>query len=112
MRVAPRHGLDDAADFDRLRRIEDAGLTVMRVSNAHEHVESQDQAHEPHELSHVVSPIGALPTCPDGRDGSSDPSMKPPGGRKGPPHTGRCPLRAHDTSRAMFELAVLTVSNA
>jgi len=37
MRVAPRKRLDDAADFDRLFRIEDARLTVMRVSSAHEH---------------------------------------------------------------------------
>src|SRR5262249_6296243 len=54
MRIAPRHGLDDAADFDSLARIEDTRLTVMRVSKAHEHVETQDQAYEPHESSHVV----------------------------------------------------------
>src|SRR6185295_9322633 len=54
MRVAPRHGLDDAGNFDRLTRIEDTGLTVMRVSRAHEHTQSQDHTHEPHELSHVV----------------------------------------------------------
>ena len=40
--------LDDAADFDRLVRIEDTGLTVMRVSNGPEHIETQDQAHEQH----------------------------------------------------------------
>ncbi len=37
MRIAPRHGLDEAADFDGLARIEDTGLTVMRVSKTHEH---------------------------------------------------------------------------
>ena len=41
MRVAPRHGLDDAGDFDGLSRIEDTRLTVMRVSNIPEHGETQ-----------------------------------------------------------------------
>ena len=34
VRIAPRHRLDDAGDFDRLPRIEDSGLAVMRVSKA------------------------------------------------------------------------------
>ncbi len=55
MRVAPRYGLDDAGDFDHwLSRIEDTRLTVMRVSNIPEHGETQNQAHNPEELSHVV----------------------------------------------------------
>src|SRR5262245_31575801 len=54
MRVAPRHGLDDAGDFDCLTRIEDTRLTVMRVSMVPEHGETRNQAHDPEELSHAV----------------------------------------------------------
>ena len=54
MRVAPRYGLDDSGDFDGLSRIEDPRLTVVRVGNVPEHGETDDQAHYPEELSHVV----------------------------------------------------------
>jgi hypothetical protein len=36
MRIAPRDGLDDAGDFDRLRRLEDPGLAVVRASGGRE----------------------------------------------------------------------------
>src|SRR5262245_33149410 len=55
MRVAPRHGLDDTGDFDRLVRIEDTGLAVMRVSEVAGHGETQDNAHDPDELAHIVT---------------------------------------------------------
>ena len=61
MRVAPRHGLDDAGDFDHgLSGIEDTRLTVMRVSKVPEHGETQNHAHDREELSHVVISCRAL----------------------------------------------------
>ena len=57
MRVAPRHGLDDAGDFDRLSRIEDTRLTVMRVSKAHEHVETKTKLTSRTNCRMLLSPV-------------------------------------------------------
>jgi hypothetical protein len=63
MRVAPGNGLDDAADFDRLLPVEDARLTVVRVSDSHERVETQGQTQKPQEmLSHSVNLLPGLST--------------------------------------------------
>ena len=62
MRVAPRHGLDDARELDVLARVEDAGLTVMCASEARDEREAREQAHETNDPQHVQPPH-----CANGR---------------------------------------------
>ena len=54
MWIPPHDGLDDTRDFNRLARIKDSGLTVMRMGNADAQFEAKDREEKSQASSHVV----------------------------------------------------------